>query len=242
MISLRSALLLPHQVKGSFRSFVETAFANTDLNVTEVKYRYAVAPEAFVLHSVAIKSDSELAALKARLDGAGYRTMDLSKIEAAQVHLRHMVGGRARSYMGSIPDEHILVVEFPERPGALRRFLDVMSPWNITLFHYRNSGAQTSSVMLGLQVRTREELDGWMVSGRCRRRMTRLLSFVGPCFQMIVAFLSILLPPDVCGRRVLLRGRQGVTGAGLCLQGHGRGDQGGIPGIHPVKALAVKLL
>ena len=60
-----------------------------------------------------------------------------------QVHLRHLVGGRARSYMGELPHEKIYQVEFPERPGALRQFLSVLQPeWNITLFHYRRSGMQ----------------------------------------------------------------------------------------------------
>lgn len=58
-----------------------------------------------------------------------------------QVHLRHLVGGRARSYMGEMPHEKIYQVEFPERPGALKKFLSVLQPqWNITLFHYRRSG------------------------------------------------------------------------------------------------------
>ncbi len=61
-----------------------------------------------------------------------------------QIHLRHLVGGRARSYMGALPDEQIFQVDFPERPGALRKFLDVFSPdFLITLFHYRKTGVTT---------------------------------------------------------------------------------------------------
>ena len=58
-----------------------------------------------------------------------------------QIHLRHLVGGRARSYTGALPHEHIFQVDFPERPGALRKFLGVFSPdFLITLFHYRKTG------------------------------------------------------------------------------------------------------
>lgn len=60
---------------------------------------------------------------------------------ALQIHLRHLVGGRARSYTGALPHEHIFQVDFPERPGALSKFLDVFSPdFLITLFHYRKTG------------------------------------------------------------------------------------------------------
>lgn len=108
---------------------METALEGaSDLTVTEFKYRYAASTEAHVLFSVGIRSSRDLAELLDRLNGAGMSTMDLSKIEAAQVHLRHMVGGRARSYTGSIPDERIFVVEFPERPGALKRFLEASRP------------------------------------------------------------------------------------------------------------------
>lgn len=79
-------------------------------------------------------------------------------LPTSQVHLRHLVGGRARSYMGEIPNERIWQVSFPERPGALRRFLDTINPqWNVTLFHYRNTGNRESSVLLGLQVPPEQE-------------------------------------------------------------------------------------
>ncbi len=75
-------------------------------------------------------------------------------MEVAQLHLRHLVGGRARSYMGSVPDERIYQIIFPEKSGALIRFLDAISPtWNVTLFHYRSTGNRESSVLLGVQVR-----------------------------------------------------------------------------------------
>ena len=62
-----------------------------------------------------------------------------------QIHLRHLVGGRARSYTGELPSERIFQVDFPERPGALRKFLAVFSPdFLITLFHYRETGARAA--------------------------------------------------------------------------------------------------
>lgn len=83
-------------------------------------------------------------ALKARLGDAGMPTQDLSGVEDAMVHLRHMVGGRARSFTGKLPHERIFIVEFPERAGALKGFLEVMTFFNITLFHYRRAPALAS--------------------------------------------------------------------------------------------------
>ncbi|EFJ50484.1 hypothetical protein VOLCADRAFT_88879 [Volvox carteri f. nagariensis] len=91
-------------------------------------------------------------------DGRGRRDTVTFKVVVDVVHLRHLAGGRTRSYMGRIEAEKILQVVFPERPGALRRFLDVVSPaWNATLFHYRNSGNRESSVLLGVQVPSYDE-------------------------------------------------------------------------------------
>ena len=86
-----------------------------------------------------------------RLGAGGFETMDLSQCAAAQVHLRHLVGGRARSFMGVLPDEHIFTVDFPERPGALDRFLAAID-LNITLFHYRQSGNRVTQVLVGVQL------------------------------------------------------------------------------------------
>ncbi|DBA83534.1 hypothetical protein WJX79_001038 [Trebouxia sp. C0005] len=138
---------------GSFRSFIDTALADTNQSVTEFKYRYSAGDQAHILFSVGIKDASELSSLMQRLNDKNMPTQDLSGIEAAQVHLRHLVGGRARSYMGEMPHEKIYQVEFPERPGALKKFLSVLQPqWNITLFHYRRSGNRTSQALLGLQL------------------------------------------------------------------------------------------
>ncbi|CAG9462070.1 unnamed protein product [Pedinophyceae sp. YPF-701] len=146
---------------GSFSDFVEVGYygaAPQDAaEVTEFKYRYdecAGQGKAHILHSVAVKSRDELKRMIARLNGAGYQTRDLSAMEDAQVHLRHLVGGRA----GAVRNERLFVVEFPERPGALKIFLRPFSPrWNVTAFHYRRSGNQVSSVLVGLQVPVEDE-------------------------------------------------------------------------------------
>lgn len=80
---------------------------------------------------------------------AGFATLDLTDDELAKLHLRHLVGGRS----GLANDEQLLRFTFPERPGALMRFLSSMSPnWNISLFHYRNQGSDYGRILVGLQV------------------------------------------------------------------------------------------
>ena len=84
-----------------------------------------------------------------QLEAGGYRCIDMSGNEMAKVHARHLVGGRVPGLL----DERVLRVEFPERPGALRKFLLQMRPdWNISLFHYRNHGAAVGRVLVGMQV------------------------------------------------------------------------------------------
>ncbi|KAL3161440.1 hypothetical protein ABBQ32_010326 [Trebouxia sp. C0010 RCD-2024] len=157
---LREAMLATSipESPGSFRAFIDTALSDTSQSVTEFKYRYSAGEQAHILFSVGIKDASELSSLMQRLNDRNMPTQDLSSIEAAQVHLRHLVGGRARSYMGELPHEVIYQVEFPERPGALKKFLSVLQPqWNITLFHYRRSGNRTSQALLGLQLPPSEQ-------------------------------------------------------------------------------------
>ena len=125
------------------------AGADAPLNITEFKYRYAGdGPAAHVLYSVAVRGPAPLSALLARMAAAALPTLDLSANELAKVHIRHLVGGAA-----AVAHERLLKVEFPEKPGALVRFLDALSPrWNITLFHYRNAGGNVAKVLVGCQV------------------------------------------------------------------------------------------
>ena len=96
-----------------------------------------------------IANDSEKRLVLSRLRQAGLETIDLSDNEMAKLHVRHLVGGRAPG----IDDEVLHRFEFPERPGALLRFLEAMrGEWNISLFHYRNHGADSGRVLVGMQV------------------------------------------------------------------------------------------
>lgn len=150
--------LIPER-PGSFLEFVGLATANGALPVTEFKYRYSAGEQAAILWGVGLKSPAQLGELVARLNAGGMPTSDVSNIEVAQLHLRHLVGGRARSYMGQLPHERMYQVSFPERPGALAQFLAAISPrWNVTLFHYRTTGNRESSVLLGVQVLPDEDL------------------------------------------------------------------------------------
>ncbi|KAI8464153.1 MAG: threonine dehydratase I [Monoraphidium minutum] len=141
---------------GAFRDFVAAAtdpLDGVDVSVTEFKYRYSAGQLANILWSAGVPDKAAGAGLVARLNAAGMPTEDISGIDAAQVHLRHLVGGRARAYTGEIPFERVFQVQFPERTGALRHFLEVLGPaWNVTLFHYRQTGNSTSYVLLGIQV------------------------------------------------------------------------------------------
>ena len=79
----------------------------------------------------------------------GFKTIDLTQDELAKQHIRHLVGGKS----ALAHDELMYRFEFPERPGALMRFLDSLAPnWNISLFHYRNHGADYGRVLVGMQV------------------------------------------------------------------------------------------
>ena len=138
---------IPEQ-PGSYRRFIETIGNRT---ITEFNYRYADARDANVF--VGMKLDDARhakPALIAQLEGLGSKVLDISADETAKLHIRYMVGGRAPP---ALDDEMILRFEFPERPGALLKFLDQMGPdWNITLFHYRNHGADYGRVLVGIQV------------------------------------------------------------------------------------------
>jgi len=131
---------------GSFRSFCAML---EGLNVTEFNYRFAAGESAHVFVGVQIGARSELEVLLKRLRAGGIEAMDLTDNEMAKLHLRHLVGGRAPEAV----DEVLYRFTFPERPGALMKFLERMRPnWNISLFHYRNHGADFGRVLCGMQV------------------------------------------------------------------------------------------
>jgi threonine dehydratase len=117
--------------------------------VTEFNYRYASAHEAHVFVGVQVQNRDETARLIRMLRRHGLKTVDFTDSELAKLHVRHLVGGHAPG----IDHEIIYRFEFPERPGALMRFLNSMRHgWNISLFHYRNHGADHGRVLVGMQV------------------------------------------------------------------------------------------
>ena len=118
-------------------------------NVTEFNYRLSVRSDAHVFVGLTTSVRGESTTIADRFRSAGFATIDLTHDDLAKEHLRHMVGGRDPL----ANDERLFRFEFPERPGALLRFLDLMAPsWNISLFHYRNQGADYGRVLVGLQV------------------------------------------------------------------------------------------
>ena len=145
----REALLaveIPEQ-RGSFLRFCEALGQH---NVTEFNYRYQGEERAQLFVGFALAAGQENAgAVIARLRGAGYGVVDMSANETAKLHVRFMIGGVARG----LADEQLFRFEFPERPGALLRFLQsVGTRWNISLFHYRNHGSDYGRVLAGIQV------------------------------------------------------------------------------------------
>jgi len=140
------AVTIPEE-RGSFKRFCE--LVGWSRNVTEFNYRIASKDAAHIFVGVQIASRSESDKIAENFRKHGFPTLDLSNDELAKQHIRYMVGGRSPL----AENEHLYRFEFPERPGALMKFLSSMSPnWNISLFHYRNQGADYSSILVGLQV------------------------------------------------------------------------------------------
>jgi threonine dehydratase len=136
---------------GAFREFCATIGRRV---VTEFNYRLSGRHEAHIFVGVATQAPDEAAALAARLTERGYRALDLTRDELATLHVRYMVGGRSPD----VRDERLYRFEFPERPGALMEFLDRLGGrWNISLFHYRNHGADFGRVLAGFEVPPADE-------------------------------------------------------------------------------------
>ncbi|HEY6044618.1 MAG TPA: threonine ammonia-lyase, biosynthetic, partial [Nitrosospira sp.] len=144
------AVTIPEE-PGSFKKFCAMLGAKS---ITEFNYRYADPKEAHVFVAVSVRDREEAAKLIGNLERSGLHTVDLSDNEMAKLHIRHLVGGRARE----IKNELIYRFEFPDRPGALMKFLNSMSHhWNISLFHYRNHGADYGRVLVGIEVPPEEK-------------------------------------------------------------------------------------
>jgi len=139
------AVTIPEQ-RGSFRRFSELVGARS---VTEFNYRISDRAQAHVFVGISAADRDDSGAIAAEFEAHGFATIDLTHNDLAKEHVRHMVGGRSEL----AHDERLFRFVFPERPGALMRFLSTMHPgWNISLFHYRNQGADDGRVLVGLQV------------------------------------------------------------------------------------------
>ncbi len=142
------AVTIPER-PGSFRKFCTLLGAR---NITEFNYRMSDADEAHVFVGVTVHDRDETRRMVRSLRRHGLQTVDLSDDELAKLHLRHLVGGRMPQGVRA-PKELLYRFEFPERPGALVKFLNAMrSDWNISLFHYRNHGSDAGRVVVGMQV------------------------------------------------------------------------------------------
>ena len=147
------AVVIPER-PGSFLHFCEVIGARS---VTEFNYRYAGVDSAQIFVGLALtQGREEKEAVLRSLRAADFAVTDMSDDEMAKLHVRYMVGGHARG----IAHEVLYRFEFPERPGALHRFLQsIGSRWNITLFHYRNHGTDYGRVLAGIQVPPGERAD-----------------------------------------------------------------------------------
>ena len=153
------AVTIPEE-RGSFRRFCELigdlpsfgggkSVAKGARNVTEFNYRISDAKRAHVFVGLTTHGKGESTKIAANFSKHGFDTLDLTHDELAKEHIRHMVGGHS----SLSKDERLMRFVFPERPGALMKFLSLMRPgWNISLFHYRNQGADYGRILVGLQV------------------------------------------------------------------------------------------
>ncbi|MEY2730850.1 MAG: hypothetical protein RL584_1976 [Pseudomonadota bacterium] len=146
------AVTIPER-PGAFKAFCQAVGPRS---VTEFNYRMSDTDAAHVFVGLSIQRRDEAAQIAQHFEALGFGTVDLTDDELAKEHARHLVGGRAPL----ATDERLLRFVFPERPGALLKFLSSMNPaWNISLFHYRNQGADYGRVLVGLQIPAGEEAE-----------------------------------------------------------------------------------
>lgn len=139
------AVTIPEE-PGSLCKFCDTLGSHS---ISEFNYRIADKNRAHIFVGIKVKGRADAQAIEQSFRGQGFKTLNLTDDELAKMHLRHMVGGKS-----PLADNELLYrFEFPERPGALTNFVSAMSPnWNISLFHYRNHGADYGRIVVGMQV------------------------------------------------------------------------------------------
>ncbi len=132
---------------------IEPKIPLSQRNITEFTYRISDANKAHVFVGLTTTVRGESVKVAQTLTKNGFKALDLTHDDLARDHIRHMVGGHSLL----AKDERLLRFEFPERPGALMKFLSAMRPdWNISLFHYRNQGADYGRILVGMQVNTKD--------------------------------------------------------------------------------------
>ncbi|KAK9478224.1 tryptophan synthase beta subunit-like PLP-dependent enzyme [Lipomyces japonicus] len=146
------------ELPGSFRQLHDVIFPRA---ITEFSYRFSGGPNAYIYLSFTVDNRNvELPAILENLQNQGMKGVDISDNELAKAHARYLVGGRAK-----VENEHIYRFEFPERPGALKKFLDGLKiGWNITLFHYRNHGSDLGQILAAISITPNElpELENFL--------------------------------------------------------------------------------
>jgi len=143
------AVTIPER-PGSFLQFCKMLEGRV---ITEFNYRLSSRTEAHIFVGVGIKGPEDTESIQAILQSGDYSVLNLMDNELAKLHIRHLVGGRSEL----VHDEVLYRFEFPERPGALLKFLtESAGRWNISLFHYRNHGAAFGRVLAGLEVPAQE--------------------------------------------------------------------------------------
>ncbi|WP_018987607.1 threonine ammonia-lyase, biosynthetic [Methylophilus methylotrophus] len=144
------AVTIP-ETPGAFKAFCRLLGSR---NITEFNYRFSDVSQAHIFVGVAVHNPAEAADIASKLEVAGLPTLNLTDNEMAKLHLRHLVGGHAPQAQNEV----VYRFEFPEKPGALMNFLESMGHnWNISLFHYRNHGADFGRVLVGMQVPPEEK-------------------------------------------------------------------------------------
>jgi threonine dehydratase len=139
------AVTIP-ETPGAFKAFCRQLGSR---NITEFNYRFSDNKQAHIFVGLAVHNPAEATEIASTLEAAGLPTLNLSDNEMAKLHLRHLVGGHAPQAQNEV----VYRFEFPEKPGALMNFLESMGHnWNISLFHYRNHGADFGRVLVGMQV------------------------------------------------------------------------------------------
>jgi threonine dehydratase len=147
------AVTIP-ETPGSLKAFCECLGTR---NLTEFNYRIADNHEAHIFVGLEVQGRADAATMAQVFESKGLKTLDLTDDELAKMHLRHMVGGKS----ALAHNELLYRFEFPERPGALMKFVSAMSPdWNISLFHYRNNGSDYGRIVTGIQVPP-HEMEQW---------------------------------------------------------------------------------